>query len=98
MTLINGKCVCMYMYICALVCMRDEEKCIKDELSDKPNTVQDEEQLDENAAKGQNAAHKNARQPLGVALLWWHLPGNLVCSDWLFLLRKGCIGERQQAN
>ena len=43
-----------------------------------PDGVQDEEQLDENAAKGQHPAHHAAGQGLRVDALLGDLPGDFV--------------------
>lgn len=54
--------------------MREEEECL-------PNAVEDEEELDEDTAKGQDAAHEHSGEGLGVQRLLRHLPGNLVRAD-----------------
>jgi len=43
-----------------------------------PNTVEDEEQLDEDASEGEDPAHDDARDGLGVDGLVRDLPGDLV--------------------
>ena len=48
-----------------------------------PNAVEDEEELDEDAAEGQDTPHDNARDGLGEERLLWDLPGNLIGSDGL---------------
>lgn len=58
-----------------------------DQTFDLPNAVQNEEQLNKDAAKGQNATHDHARKRFGIQALRWHLTRNLVCPhrmfDWL---------------
>lgn len=49
----------------------------------RPNGVEDEEELDEDAAKGQYSTHDDAREGPGVYTLLGDLPGNLVCSHWI---------------
>lgn len=46
-----------------------------------PDGVQDEEELDEDAAEGQDAAHDDARQRLRVYALLGDLPWDLVGAD-----------------
>jgi len=48
-----------------------------------PQGTQDKEQLNENAAKGQNAAHNDARNRLSVDRLVGNLTGNLVGTHWV---------------
>lgn len=49
-----------------------------------PYAVEDEEELDEDAAKGQDAAHDNARHGFGEEGLLRNLSWDLVCSHrWL---------------
>lgn len=43
-----------------------------------PDWIQDEEHLDEDAAEGQHASHKDSRHSLRVERLLWDLPRNLV--------------------
>lgn len=47
----------------------------------RPDGVQDEEQLDEDAAEGQDATHDDAWQGLCVYTLLGNLPGDLVGAD-----------------
>ncbi len=47
-----------------------------------PNAVEDEEELDEDAAKGQDAAHDDARHGFGEEGLLRNLAWDLVCSHW----------------
>jgi len=49
-----------------------------------PDTVENKKQLDENAAEGQNAAHDDAGDGLGVNRLVRDLSGYLVGPHWLF--------------
>lgn len=49
-----------------------------------PDAVENEEELDENAAEGQDAAHDDAWNGFGKKGLLWDLPWNLVCSHWQF--------------
>lgn len=46
-----------------------------------PDGVQDEEELDEDAPEGQDAAHDDARQRLRVYALLGDLPWDLVGAD-----------------
>lgn len=48
-----------------------------------PDGVEDEEQLDEDAAEGQHPAHDDARQRSGVHTLLRDLPWDLVCPHWV---------------
>lgn len=48
-----------------------------------PNAVEDEEKLDEDAAKGQNSTHYNTRDGLGKERLLRDLTRDLVGSHWL---------------
>ena len=48
-----------------------------------PDAVQDEEQLDKDAAEGEDSTHDDAGDGLGVDGLVWNLSGNLVGSHWL---------------
>ena len=50
---------------------------------DWPDAVEDEEELDEDAAKGQHATHDDARQGAGVQRLVWDLAWDLVCAHWM---------------
>lgn len=58
----------------------------------RPNGVEDEEQLDEDAAKGQHATHNDARQRSCIHTLLRDLPWDLVCShrvlQTLYQIRK----------
>jgi hypothetical protein len=45
-----------------------------------PDRVEDKEQLDKDASKGQNAAHHDTRDGLGVDTLLGYLSGNLVSA------------------
>lgn len=47
-----------------------------------PNAVEDEEELDEDATEGQDAAHNDARQGFGEEWLLRNLAWDLVCSHW----------------
>ncbi len=47
-----------------------------------PNAVEDEEELDEDAAEGQDAAHDDARHGFGEEGLLRNLAWDLVCSHW----------------
>lgn len=49
-----------------------------------PDTVQDKEQLYEDAAEGQNPSHDDARQWLGVEGLLRNLTWDLIGSNWVF--------------
>lgn len=50
----------------------------------RPYAVKDEEELDEDAAEGQDAAHDDAWQGSGKEGLLGNLPRDLVCSHrWL---------------
>lgn len=54
-----------------------------------PNAVEDEEELDEDAAEGQDAAHDDARHRFGEEWLLRNLAWDLVCSHrWLNALLK----------
>lgn len=55
-----------------------------------PDAVENEEELDENAAEGQDATHDDAWNRFGKKGLRWDLPWDLVCSHWHFnhLLKK----------
>lgn len=48
-----------------------------------PNTVEYKEKLNEDASKGEDATHDDARDGLGVDRLVWDLPGDLVGPDRL---------------
>jgi len=48
-----------------------------------PQRTQDKEQLNENAAEGQNATHNDARNRLSVDRLIGNLTGNLVGTHWV---------------
>ena len=66
----------------------------------RPNAVENEEELNENATERQNSAHDDARQWLSVEILWWNLARYLVCSYWLldrlFLEAKVGTSEDQR--
>lgn len=49
-----------------------------------PDAVENEEELDENAAKGQDATHDDAWNGFGKKGLHWDLPWDLVCPYWHF--------------
>jgi hypothetical protein len=49
----------------------------------RPDAVQDEEKLDENASERQNATHEYARQWSGVKMLDGYLTWYLVGADWV---------------
>lgn len=53
-----------------------------------PNRIEDKEELNEDAAERQNAAHHDARNGLGVDRLIGDLPGNLVGSHGML---KGLV-------
>ena len=48
-----------------------------------PDAVEDEEELDEDAAEGQDAAHDDAGDGLGEERLLRDLTGDLIGPDWL---------------
>ena len=48
-----------------------------------PETVEDEEELNEDAAKWQYASHEGGGDGMGQPALVGNLTGNLVCSHWL---------------
>lgn len=48
-----------------------------------PDGIKDEEELDEDATKGQHASHDDTGQGLGVHALFRDLPGDLVGSHWV---------------
>ena len=48
-----------------------------------PDAAEDEKQLDEDTAKGQDSAHGNAQPRLCVQWLWWNLAWDLVRACWL---------------
>uniref|UniRef100_A0A182INA6 Tox-SGS domain-containing protein n=1 Tax=Anopheles atroparvus TaxID=41427 RepID=A0A182INA6_ANOAO len=50
----------------------------------RPERVQDEEQLDEDAAEWQHTAHDDARDRLRVDRLVRYLTGDLIRSNWVF--------------
>lgn len=49
----------------------------------RPDRVQDEEQLNENTAEGQDPAHDDARNWLSVDRLVWYLTRDLIGSNWM---------------
>ena len=49
-----------------------------------PDRVEDEEELDEDAAEGEDAAHDDARDGLCVNTLVRDLPGDLICPHRVF--------------
>lgn len=48
-----------------------------------PDAIEDEEELDEDAAEGQDAPHDDAGDRLGEERLFWDLSGDLVGSNRL---------------
>lgn len=48
-----------------------------------PNAVENEEKLNEDAAKGEDATHHYTRDGFGEEGLLRDLTGDLVCSHWL---------------
>lgn len=49
----------------------------------RPNAVENEEKLNEDAAKGEDATHHYTRDGFGEEGLLRYLTGDLVCSHWL---------------
>jgi len=49
-----------------------------------PDAVEDKEELDEDASKGENTTHNDARNGLSVNRLVRYLSRDLVGPDWLF--------------
>ena len=49
-----------------------------------PDGVEDEEQLDEYAAKGQNSSHDDTRERLRVERLLRDLTRDLIGPHWMF--------------
>ena len=58
----------------------------------QPHGCQDEEELDEDCSKGQNAANEDAEHRVHVPGLLWNLPGDLVSSHWV-LQRWGFVAK-----
>ena len=48
-----------------------------------PYAVEDEEELDEDTAKGEDASQEGGRYGVGEPVLVGNLSGNLVCVHWL---------------
>lgn len=64
-----------------------------------PDAVQNEEELDKDAAKRKNATHHNSRYRFSEERLLWNLPGNLICSHWLLNgLHSGQEQEKKEYN
>lgn len=49
-----------------------------------PNAIQNEKELNENTAKGQDATHYDTRQWFCEKGLFRNLARNLVCTNWVF--------------
>ena len=52
-------------------------------LSDSPDAVEDEEELYEDTAEGEDAAHQRGRDRMGEPVLVGNLTRYLVCLHWL---------------